>query len=100
MRPCNLNSAVKQVSQVHDASKLVLDELNKLQNDELFVSIDVTFNSNHVAREVNEWIFENDIVAKWQTFDFNVPDTESKFVVTGYKFRNVEDAMAFKVRWI
>lgn len=100
MWECTLDNGFGQVNQVYNACKSTLDELNKLQNDELFVSIDVTVNSKHVEKEVNEWIFENNIVAKWQIFNFSISNTEVKLSITGFKFRNKEDAMAFKLRWL
>lgn len=94
----NLTKAHAQIHLVYDACEIALEKLNELQNDELFVSLEIIFDSD--AKKMDEWIFENNIVAKRITFQFNIPKTELHFAVSGYKFRNIEHAMAFKLRWV
>lgn len=87
----------KEVHLVFDACQVALEKLSELQNDELFVSLEIIFDSE--AAKMDDWIFENNIVGKRVTFRFDVPQTEIHFTITGYKFRNIEHAMAFKLRW-
>ena len=96
-RTTDLIKAHEEVCVVHDACRLSLEKLNELQNDELFVSLEIVFDSE--AIKMDDWIFENNIVGKRVTYRFDVPHTELCFTITGYKFRNTEHAMAFKLMW-
>lgn len=93
-----LTGAYKEVHLVFDSCKASLEKLSELQNDELFVSLEIIFDSEAV--KMDDWLFENDIVGKRMTFRFDVPQTEIHFTITGYKFRNIEHAMAFKLMWV
>lgn len=93
----DLIKAHKEVHLVHDSCVTALEKLNELQNDELFVSLEIIFDSDAV--KMDDWLFENNIVGKRVTFRFDVPQTELHFTITGYKFRNTEHAMAFKLMW-
>jgi len=97
-------SSITDLAKAHEAVHLVyescqssLEKLSELQNDELFISLEIVFDSD--AAKMDDWIFENNIVGKRVTFRFDVPQTEIRFTITGYKFRNIEHAMAFKLRW-
>ncbi len=92
-----LIEAHEAVHLVYDSCELALEKLNEFQNDELFVSLEIIFDSDVV--KMNDWLFENNIVGKRVTFRFDVPQTELHFTITGYKFRNIEHAMAFKLVW-
>lgn len=93
----DLIKAHKEVHLVYDSCVIALEKLSELQNDELFVSLEIIFDSE--AAKMNDWLFENNIVGKRVTFQFDVPHTELRFTITGYKFRNTEHAMAFKLMW-
>jgi len=92
-----INKAHEMVYLVYDSCETALETLNNLQNDELFVSLDSVFSSDR--KKMDEWIFENNIVAKKENSNFNVPNTDLQFTISGYRFRNIEHAMAFKLRW-
>ncbi len=96
-RTTDLIEAHKEVHSVYDSCVTALEKLNELQNDELFVSLEIIFDSEAV--KMDDWIFENNIVGKRVTYRFDVPQTELHFTITGYKFRNTEHAMAFKLMW-
>jgi len=96
-RTIDLINAHKEVHSVYDSCVTALEKLNELQNDELFVSLEIIFDSEAV--KMDDWIFENNIVGKRVTYRFDVPQTELHFTITGYKFRNTEHAMAFKLMW-
>lgn len=93
-----LTTVHNEVHLVFDACKASIEKLSELQNDELFVSLEIIFDSE--AAKMDDWLFENNIVGKRVSFRFDVPQTEIHFTITGYKFRNIEHAMAFKLRWI
>jgi len=92
-----LDGAHELVHSVYDSCETALEELNKLQNDKLFVSMEFVFDSDR--GKMDEWLFENDIVAKKEKSNFKIPHTDLQFTISGYKFRNMEHAMAFKLRW-
>ena len=92
-----IDKAFNVVRLVYESCETSLEKLNELQNDELFISLEVIFDSD--LQKINNWLFENDIVAKKEKFQFKIPHTDVEFVISGYRFRNVEHAMAFKLRW-
>ena len=94
----NIDDAIKKVTILYDQCKETLELLNKVQNDELYVSIIIPFGDDGI--KITNWIFENNIVAKWQSFDVCITDTVIRLSITGFNFRNKEDAMAFKLRWL
>ncbi len=96
-RTTDLIKAHEEGHSVYDSCVAALEKLNELQNDELFVSLEIIFDSE--AIKMDDWIFENNIVGKRVTYRFDVPQTELHFTITGYKFRNTEHAMAFKLMW-
>lgn len=73
----------------------------EIKNDPLFVSFDIsTDNQRNKMTQIKRWFRQNNISA---TFDIILPldgYSNNKIDVPGYKFKNEEDAMAFKLRWI
>lgn len=96
-RTTDLIKAHKEIHLVHNSCVTALEKLTELQNDKLFVSLEIIFDSESI--KMDDWIFENNIVGKRVTYRFDVPHTELQFTITGYKFRNTEHAMAFKLMW-
>ena len=92
-----VDSAHARVHLVYDSCKTALEKLNELQNDEFFISMEFIFDSD--LEKMDEWLFENDIVAKKEKFNFKIENTDLHFTISGYRFRNMEHAMAFKLRW-
>lgn len=69
-----------------------------LENDLLYVAYEIDQGSD--MTELNEWFFENNIVAKHEHITINDPrDGYFPYGVTGYRFKDAESAMAFKIRW-
>lgn len=97
MTTVRLDKAFKAVHLVYESCEVALENLNELQNDELFISLDVIFSTEF--EKIDDWLFENNIVAKKEKFHFNIPHTNVEFDISGYRFRNIEHAMAFKLRW-
>lgn len=96
-RITTLAGACKEVNLVFNSCQASIKKLSELQNDELFVSLEIMFDTD--AAKMDDWLFENNIVGKRVTFRFDVHQTQLQFTITGYKFRNIEHAMAFKLMW-
>lgn len=92
-----IDKAYKVVHLVYESCKPALEKLNELRNDEFFVSLGTIFGSEFEV--MDEWLFENNIVAKKERVNFEIPNTELQFTISGYRFKNIEHAMAFKLRW-
>jgi len=97
MTVVRLNKAFKAVSLVYESCETALEKLNELQNDELFISLEVIFSKE--IEKIDDWLFENNIVAKKEQFRFDISHTNVEFIISGYRFRNIEHAMAFKLKW-
>ena len=93
----NVDKAHATVHSVYDSCETALEKLNELQNDEFFISMEFIFDSD--LGKMDDWLFENNIVAKKEKFRFKIPHTDLQFSISGYRFRNMEHAMAFKLRW-
>jgi len=92
-----VDKAHATVRSVYDSCGTALEKLNELQNDEFFISMEFVFDSD--SQKMDDWLFENDIVAKKEKFNFKIHHTDLQFSISGYRFRNMEHAMAFKLRW-
>lgn len=92
-----VDKAHATVHSVYDSCESALEKLNEIQNDEFFISMEFIFDSD--LGKIDEWLFENNIVAKKEKFNFKIPHTDLQFTISGYRFRNMEHAMAFKLRW-
>ena len=97
MTVMRIDKAFKKVHFIYDSCQSALEKINELQSDELFVSLEVIFGKDF--EKIDDWLFENNIVAKKENFQFKIPHTDVEFIISGYRLRNVKHAMAFKLRW-
>ena len=69
----------------------------ELINDDCFVENKIT-DCNTV--EVENWLYENKIVFKYENHNFSINPEEYERGVAGFRFHSIEDAAAFKLRWL
>lgn len=81
-----------------EQSELVLAILSNLEQDPLFVFYEHEEGSD--MTELNEWFFENDVVAKREYMPLDHPSpAQFAYHIHGYRFKDSESAIAFKLRW-
>ena len=87
----NLNN-VKQ--NIDEAIKTAIE----IKNDPLFVYFDITtdYQRNQITK-IKQWLRQNKISG---TFDIITPLDGYYAGISGYKFDDETDAMAFKLRWL
>ena len=97
-----MNGLEETISKLSLLIKTVDDQLKlfeRARDDELFVE----FGYDHRnEQDIHDWFFENNIVAKRESISFDRKLFEMTPIesVYGYRFKAVEDAAAFKLRWI
>lgn len=90
------DTVIKKISRL----QRIADELQKIMDDELFVNVAGNKFSHDIDRdymEISHWLFENDIVAELKSYTFE--GEQLLIIVTGYRFKSIEDAAAFKLKW-
>ena len=91
-----LGQLIRKRDAYNDTMKIIHD----LQNDPYFVffASDSDRMGDDELEEVNVWFFDNDIVRKFESTIIDIPGMGT-FAVSGFRFRNTESAMAFKLKW-
>ena len=92
-----LGELIRNRDACDDATKIIRD----LQNDPYFVFFeqDPEEVDDDSLEKINEWFFENDIVRKFEAIIMGDVPGMGAFAVSGFRFRNTEDAAAFKLTW-
>ena len=94
-----IESVLAEIQSNRDACDAATKIIRDLRDDPCFVIFQADPEDEAGLEEVNEWFFENDIVRKFETIIMGDVPGMGAFAVNGFRFRNTESAMAFKLKW-
>ena len=90
---------LQKVKEIKKAAEELLIDVDKLENDPLFVIYiydDVGLGIG--TQEIYEWFYENNMIGKLESVDFSLSSMLHLRIV-GFRFKDAADATAFKLRW-
>ncbi len=94
----NIEEVLQDLDRAKTDAEYASSAIMSLTNDLLFVFYELE-NGLDVSG-INEWFFENDIISKYETITINHPvDGYFSYNFGGYRFKDAESAIAFKLRW-
>lgn len=95
----SVNDEVQALLKIKEQIEKNLSILMALEKDTLFVFYSHEEGSDR--RELIDWFFENNIIAKYESILLDDHPSAAGFPyhIMGYRFKDAEAAMAFKLAW-